>query len=159
MFFTSATDLNESPNVFQESVTKYKLDELEKEFADEDVFDTTAVDNILNLVSLSNKVEDTDNVIYENFDDKDPFDTSAYDDIAGVLEEELGFESLAKRDPKEEAEGVEVGAGADVFGAPTAQEPVIESGWAAFKEDKPSRPPPPKPKPEPPRRPPQGSLL
>ena len=76
-------------------MTKYKLDELEKEFADEDVFDTTAVDDILNLVSLANKVEDVDNVILDTFDDKDPFDTSAYDDIAGVLEEELGFESLA----------------------------------------------------------------
>jgi hypothetical protein len=39
-------------------VTKFKLDQLEKEFADEDVFDTTAVDTILNLVSLANKVND-----------------------------------------------------------------------------------------------------
>jgi hypothetical protein len=65
-------------------VTKYKLDELEKEFADEDVFDTTAVDDILNLVSLANKVEDADDIILDNFDDKDPFDTSAYDDITGL---------------------------------------------------------------------------
>ena len=37
----------------------------------------------------------------------------------------------------------------------SSAEPVVESGWAAFKEEKPARPPPPKPKPEPPRRPPQ----
>ncbi len=58
------------------------------------------------------KVEDDDNVILDNFEDKDPFDTSAYDDIAGVLEEELGFESLAKRDPKDEPQdGIEEGPG------------------------------------------------
>ena len=42
---------------FQQSVTKFKLDQLEAEFADEDVFDTSAADNILNLVSLANKVK------------------------------------------------------------------------------------------------------
>jgi len=38
-------------------VTKFKLDQLEAQFADEDVFDTSAADNILNLVSLANKVK------------------------------------------------------------------------------------------------------
>ena len=42
-----------------------------------------------------------------------------------------------------------------MFGGTSAPEPVVDSGWAAFKEEKPARPPPPKPKPEPPRRPPQ----
>ena len=41
----------------QDSVTKYKLEELEKQFEDEDVFDTTTADKILGLVSLANKVE------------------------------------------------------------------------------------------------------
>ena len=126
---------------------------MEKDFADEDVFDTTAVDTILNLVSLANKVEE-DNIVYDTFDDKDPFDTSAYEDIACELEEELGFESLAKRDPKDDIVTSE-GPGADVFGGASTTEPIVDSGWAAFKEEKPARPPPPKPKPEPPRRPPQ----
>ena len=134
-------------------MTKFKLDQLEKDFADEDVFDTTAVDTILNLVSLANKVEEA-NIVYDTFDDKDPFDTSAYEDIACELEEELGFESLAKRDPKDDIVTSE-GPGADVFGGASTAEPIVDSGWAAFKEEKPARPPPPKPKPEPPRRPPQ----
>jgi hypothetical protein len=138
-----------------ESVTKSKLDQLEKDFADEDVFDTTAIDGILNLVSLANKVEESVLSPLETFDDKDPFDTSAYDDIACVLEEELGFESLAKRDPKDGEVIVENGPGADVFGGSSNLEPQSDSGWAAFKEDKPARPPPPKPKPGVPRRPPQ----
>jgi hypothetical protein len=95
-----------------------------------------------------------DDIVLDTFEDKDPFDTSAYEDIAGVLEEELGFESLAKRDPKDDLV-VDDGAGGDVFGVVSASDPVVESGWAAFKEEKPARPPPPKPKPEPPRRPPQ----
>lgn len=42
-----------------------------------------------------------------------------------------------------------------MFGGTSAPEPVVDSGWAAFKEEKPARPPPPKPKPEVPKRPPQ----
>jgi len=138
-----------------ESVTKSKLDQLEKDFADEDVFDTTAIDGILNLVSLSNKVEETVSSPLETFEDKDPFDTSAYDDIACVLEEELGFESLSKREPKEGEAQIENGpCSEDVFGSLGNVEPQPDSGWAAFKEDKPARPPPPKPRPEIPRRPP-----
>ena len=150
----------------QESVVKYKLEELEKQWEDEDVFDTSNADKILNLVSLANKVEVEEEPI-ENWDDKDPFDTSAYDEITCDLEADLGFESLANRDPEEEKPiiGVSVAEidpfldlskGSDAFGGipgiTVAKAPDV--GWAAFKEEqKPKRPPPPKPAPPRPNRP------
>ena len=151
----------------QESVTKYKLEELEKEFEEEDVFDTSNADKILNLVSLANKVE-TEEEPLETFEDKDPFDTSAYEDITGDLEADLGFESLAKRDPEEDQEIIlakvsdidpflDLSKGSDAFGGipGITVAKVPDEGWAAFKEDKkPKRPPPPKPAPPRPNRPP-----
>ena len=151
----------------QDSFTKYKLDELEKEWEDEDVFDTTNADKILNLVSLANKVEVEEEPL-ETWDDKDPFDTSAYDDITGDLEADLGFECLAKRDPEEERPIINISAaeidpfldlskGSDAFGGipGITVAKVPDEGWAAFKSDKkPTRPPPPKPAPPRPPRPP-----
>ena len=152
--------------IAQESVTKYKLDELEKQFEDEDVFDTTTADKILGLVSLSNKVV-VEEEPEENWDDKDPFDTSAYDDITCDLEADLGFESLAQRDNEDDKNIINVSVseidpfldlskGSDAFGGipgvTVAKAPDV--GWAAFKEDKkPKRPPPPKPAPPRPKRP------
>ena len=152
--------------IAQESVTKYKLDELEKQFEDEDVFDTTTADKILGLVSLANKVE-VEEEPEENWDDKDPFDTSAYDDITCDLEADLGFESLAQRDTEEDKTIINVtvseidpfldlSKGSDAFGGipgvTVAKAP--DEGWAAFKEEKkPKRPPPPKPAPPRPKRP------
>ena len=104
----------------QESATKSKLEDLEREFGEDDVFDTTKADQILNLTSLANKVEEekgmrkksskgfkkalysflsSDQEVFDDFDDpdKDPFDTSAFDDITNEAETELAFESLATR--------------------------------------------------------------
>ena len=85
----------------QESVTRGKFEELEKQFEDADVFDTTCADNVLNLASLTNKVEEIEEPL-ETFEDKDPFDTSAYEDITGDLETDLDFDSLAKRQPDQD---------------------------------------------------------
>ena len=87
----------------QESVTRGKLEDLERQFEDADVFDTTSADNVLNLASLTNKVEEIEEPL-ETFEDKDPFDTSAYEHITGDLETDLDFDSLAKRDPEKEEE-------------------------------------------------------
>ena len=65
----------------QESATKSKLEDLEREFGEDDVFDTGLADKILNLTSLANKVlspEEEEKAKFDEFDDpdKDPFDTS-----------------------------------------------------------------------------------
>jgi hypothetical protein len=46
--------------IAQESVTRGKIEELEKQFEDSDVFDTTCADTVLNLASLTNKVEEVE---------------------------------------------------------------------------------------------------
>ena len=65
----------------QESATKSKLEDLEREFGEDDVFDTGLADKILNLTSLANKVlspEEEEKAKFDEFDDpdKDLFDTS-----------------------------------------------------------------------------------
>ncbi len=148
----------------QESVTKAKLEALEKEFEDDDIFDTTSADKVLQLASLLDKVEEPpaeEEVVEVNFDD--PFDTSAYDHITGEVEEELAFESLAKREVEEGGEGQEEKEGVVVEAVKDAGDsafstPAVrvndEDDWAAFAEDgtaikkKPSRPPPPRPAPK-----------
>ncbi len=162
----------------QESVTKAKLDELEKEFENDDIFDTSKADKVLQLASLLDKVEESDKEEEDEDEEKveinfdDPFDTSAYDHIAIEAEEELAFESLAKRDPSAEAAGEASNpdpssssvapiddAGASAFSTPAVRVN-NEEDWAAFADDgtaikkKPSRPPPPKPAPK--RPPPPG---
>jgi hypothetical protein len=142
----------------QESVTRTKLEELEKQFEEADVFDTTCADNILQLASLASKVEEVEEPL-ETFEDKDPFDTTAYEEITGELETDLDFDSLAKRGPEsdEKEEKKE-----DDFEAWNEVKPIVDQGWAAFEETKaakPSRPPPPRPAPprpsETPQRPPR----
>ena len=54
---------------------------MEREFGEDDVFDTGLADKILNLTSLANKVlspEEEEKAKFDEFDDpdKDPFDTS-----------------------------------------------------------------------------------
>ena len=88
----------------KESLTKVNPDDIINDLFNEDLFDTTAADAVLNLASLTNVVEkreEEDEIILETFDDKDPFDTSAYDHITKDFEEDLEFECLAKRDPNE----------------------------------------------------------
>ena len=140
----------------QESVTRGKLEDLEKQFEDTDVFDTTCADNVLQLASLTNKFEEIEEPL-ETFEDKDPFDTSAFEHITGDLETDLDFDSLAKRDPEQEAENsAEKSKDADdEFGGWDEVKPIVDQGWAAFEETKtkPSRPPPPRPAPPRPARP------
>ena len=137
----------------QESVTRGKLEDLERQFEDADVFDTTCADNVLNLASLTNKVEEIEEPL-ETFEDKDPFDTSAYEHITGDLETDLDFDSLAKRDPEKEeqdkAKKAEEESKDDEFSGWDEVKPIVDQGWAAFEETKkpkPSRPPPPRPAP------------
>lgn len=86
----------------KESLKKVNMEELTAELYNEDLFDTSAADAVLNLASLTNVVEEKEEeIVLDTFDDKDPFDTSAYDHITKDLEEDLEFESLAKRDPNE----------------------------------------------------------
>ena len=88
----------------KESLTKVTLEEITNDLFNDDLFDTTAADDVLNLASLTNvvnKKEEKEEEILDTFDDKDPFDTSAYDHITKDLEDDLEFESLAKRDPNE----------------------------------------------------------
>ena len=88
----------------KESLTKVTLEEITNDLFNDDLFDTTAADDVLNLASLTNvvnKKEEEEEEILETFDDKDPFDTSVYDHITKDFEDDLGFESLAKRDPNE----------------------------------------------------------
>ena len=141
----------------QESVTRGKLEDLERQFEDADVFDTTSADNVLNLASLTNKVEEIEEPL-ETFEDKDPFDTSAYEHITGDLETDLDFDSLAKRDPEKEEEKPdqeELKKASDDFSGWDEVKPIVDQGWAAFEETKtkPSRPPPPRPAPPRPQRP------
>ncbi|XP_040569178.1 uncharacterized protein stnA [Lepeophtheirus salmonis] len=143
----------------KESVTKTKIQEIEKTFEnDEDLFDTSAADRILNLASLTDKVPEEPDEIEElaNFDD--PFDTSAFDEITTGVEEELEFDSLAFRRPeviitpseltvlpqksrKKKSKGED-----NPFGQKTASS--TDDNWTAFKEP-PKRPPPPNRPPKP----------
>ena len=165
----------------QESVTKYKLEELEKQFENEDdIFDTTNADKVLKLASLldnvdsapaaskdtSQKEEKGEEINEDMFED--PFDTSAYDHITGQVETELEFESLAHRESTNAGDDDDVGgddskplgdvlqdSGAAAFFAEATPAPVSE-GWAAFDDNssKPKRPPPPRPAPKRPPPPP-----
>lgn len=142
----------------QESVTRGKIEELEKQFEDSDVFDTTCADTVLNLASLTNKVEEVEEPL-DDFEDRDPFDTTAYDDITGDLETDLDFDSLAKRDPDQEQE-FRTTKKTDIdeeFSGWTEVQPVVDQGWAAFQETKTEKKPPPRPSKPPPPRPPRPS--
>ena len=88
----------------KESLAKVNIDDLTAELYNEDLFDTSAADAVLNLASLTNvvnKEEEKEEIVLDTFDDKDPFDTSAYDHITREFEDDLDFDSLAKRDPNE----------------------------------------------------------
>ena len=82
---------------------KDQLAQLEEDLFNDDLFDTTGADDVLNLASLT-KVKDKKDevVVLDNFEDKDPFDTTAYEHLTKDLEEDLEFESLANRDPNYE---------------------------------------------------------
>ena len=110
----------------QESVTKAKLDEFEKQFENEDdIFDTSNADKVLKLASLLDKVEDEKEAEAEVEIDEaafeDPFDTSAYDSVVGKAEEELDFDALINRDVREQHDAaidiVVKDAGEDAFGS------------------------------------------
>lgn len=145
------------------SITKTKLDTLEADLYNDDLFDTSKADAVLGLASLVGVLDKTkaEEVVLDTFDDKDPFDTSAYDHITKDLEVDLEFESLAKRDPHElDCEAV---IGPDPFDIIDSQlkeqlESANNEGWAAFGDEfgqkKPSRPPPPRPAPPRPAPPP-----
>lgn len=139
----------------QESVTRGKLEDLEKQFEDTDVFDTTCAETVLNFASLTNKVEVIEEPL-ETFEDKDPFDTSAYESITGELETDLDFDTLAKRDPEADFKTTKKADIDDEFSGWDEVKPVQDQGWKAFEETKsdrkPSRPPPPKPPPPRPTR-------
>ena len=85
--------------------SKVNIDDLTAELYNEDLFDTSAADAVLNLASLTNvinkKESPEEEIVLDTFDDKDPFDTSAYDHITKDIEEDLDFDCLAKRDPNE----------------------------------------------------------
>ena len=98
----------------QESLKKVNIDELTAELYNDDLFDTTAADEVLNLASLTNIVteEEKEEIVLDTFDDdRDPFDTSAFEHITKDFEEDLEFESLAKRDPNETSGSVAFDAG------------------------------------------------
>ena len=78
---------------------KDQLAQLEEDLFNDDLFDTTNADDVLNLASLT-KVKDKEEevVVLDDFEDKDPFDTTAYEHLTKDLEEDLEFESLANRD-------------------------------------------------------------
>ena len=146
--------------IAQESVTKSKLEELEKQFeTEDDIFDTTKAEKVLKLASLLDKVEDVEDEDEDgvaaaadlNEDDfEDPFDTSAFDHITGKVEEELDFDSIANRDTSANDEAVEGGSFEDAFGGSAAASAAADEGWAAFGPKK----PPPRPAKPPPKRPP-----
>ena len=148
----------------QDSVTKQKLVDFERQFENEDdIFDTSNADKVLKLASLLDKVEDDkeknaageiDEAQFE-----DPFDTSAYDNIVGQAEEELDFDALVNRDVREQQDVVVdivvKDAGEDAFGStPNKVSAGVDEGWAAFEGNKPKRPPPPVR----PNRPPRAAL-
>ena len=88
----------------KEALQKVNIDDITADLFNEDLFDTSAADAVLNLASLTNVVEkekEEEEIVLDTFDDKDPFDTSAYEHITKDFEEDLEFESLAKRDPNE----------------------------------------------------------
>ena len=114
----------------KESLTKVTLEEITADLFNDDLFDTTAADDVLNLASLTNvvnKKEEEEEEILETFDDKDPFDTSVYDHITKDFEDDLGFESLAKRDPNETVTNV-----ADDLGKYKERVILIISGKVCF---------------------------
>ncbi len=144
----------------QESVTKSKLEELEKQFENDDIFDTSSADKVLKLASLLDKVEDLEEV-EQTFED--PFDTSAYDHITGDVETELEFASLASREVPEGDATVpgtalpEEGGSSLFDSGPAVGSGEGNEGWANFAEagseessgkKKPPRPAPPKPAPK-----------
>ena len=139
-----------------ESVTKTRLEELEKQFENDDIFDTSGADKVLQLASLIDKVEDKPEpeLVFE-----DPFDTSAYDHITGEVETELEFDSLVSRAPTtatsltadSKSPSVVTGAGSSVFSSGAPEEAQNSEGWAAFVD---KSKPPPRPAPPAPRRPP-----
>jgi len=150
----------------KESLTKTKLEEIEADLFNDDLFDTSKADAVLNLASLTNVLNKPEGeIVLDTFDDKDPFDTSAYEHITKDLEEDLEFESLAKRDPNELG-NCAADIGPDPFDVVDQQidqnnKADENDGWAEFdqiKRKKPSRPPPPPrplpPRPAPPSRPP-----
>ena len=91
--------------IAKESVAKAEektnLARLEEDLFNDDLFDTTAADDVLNLASLTKVKEKKESPVLDDFDDKDPFDTSAYEHLTKDLEEDLEFESLAARELKE----------------------------------------------------------
>ena len=90
--------------IAKESVAKAEdknnLARLEEDLFNDDLFDTTAADDVLNLASLTKVKEKKESPVLDDFDDKDPFDTSAYEHLTKDLEEDLEFESLATRELK-----------------------------------------------------------
>lgn len=144
----------------KESITKTKLEEIEKDLFDEDLFDTSKADEVLRLASLTHEFnkrrseeQEPEEVELEDFEDKDPFDTSAYAHITKELEDDLEFEALAKRDPHETL-CCSADVGPDPFDVIDEQlksqtASSADQSWAAFEEprSKPSRPPPPRPAP------------
>ena len=90
--------------IAKESVAKAEdksnLARLEEDLFNDDLFDTTAADDVLNLASLTKIKEKKESPVLDDFDDKDPFDTSAYEHLTKDLEEDLEFESLAAREVK-----------------------------------------------------------
>ena len=109
-----------------------------KQFEDSDVFDTTCADTVLNLASLTNKVEEVEEPL-DDFEDRDPFDTSAYDDITGDLETDLDFDSLAKRDPDQDFKTTKKTDIDEVLSGWDEVQPIVDQGWAAFQETKPEK--------------------
>ncbi|TRY71729.1 hypothetical protein TCAL_03141 [Tigriopus californicus] len=127
----------------KESVTKTRLEELEKQFENDDIFDTSNADKVLKLASLIDPInKEEEEITFE-----DPFDTSAYDSITGDVETELEFESLAQREtPVINTDQVVPSSGGDAFGGTKAQG--ADEGWAKFGDRKPPpRPQPPRPRP------------
>ena len=84
----------------QESANKNQLAQLEEDLFNDDLFDTTAADDVLNLASLTKLQEkkEEDVIVLDDFEDKDPFDTTAYEHITADLEDDLEFASLAARE-------------------------------------------------------------
>ena len=95
--------------IAKESVAKAEektnLARLEEDLFNDDLFDTTAADDVLNLASLTKVKEKKESPVLDDFDDKDPFDTSAFEHLTKDLEEDLEFESLATRELDSEIKG------------------------------------------------------